>query len=130
MLEKSFYVFNKIAAPLFNRMIFGMALKKGFLKYVYKINCIILLQILFPFFRLLSKFASPKILRHTFGVNFMKSRSYNDIFPLTKIEFEGVLLNAPRDSDAYLTKLYGNYMSMPQKIETHVLNGKIKIWKL
>lgn len=128
MLEQSFLVFNKISAPLFNRMLFGMVLKEGFLKNIYKANRFILLQILFPFFRFLSQLSSPKSLRHTFGVNFLKERSYNDIFPLRKIEFEGVLLNAPFNCDAYLVKLFGNYMELPESIETHIVDGKIKLW--
>lgn len=129
MLENSFFIFNKISAPLFNRMIFGMALKKGFLKYIYKANCFLLLKLLFPLFRLLSKLSSTKSLRHTFGVNFIKKqRFYDDIFPLKKIEFEGLLFNAPFDCDAYLTKLYGNYMKIPQNIETHIVEDKIKLW--
>ena len=128
MLDKSIYILNKIAAPLFNRMLFGMVLKEGFFKYIYKFNRFFLLRLLFPLFRLLSQFASPKILRHTYGVNFLKERSYNDIFPLRKIGFEGVLFNAPFDCDAYLKKMYGDYMKMPEKIEVHIVDGKIKLW--
>ncbi len=128
MLEKSFLILNKISAPLFNRMLFGMVLKEGILKYIYKVNRFVLLQILFPFFRFLSQFSSSKSLKHTFGVNFLKERSYNDIFPLRKIEFEGVLLNAPFNCDAYLVKLFGNYMELPENIETHIAESKIKLW--
>ena len=103
-------------------------MKEGFLKYIYLINRCFLLQIIFPFFRLLSQFASSKILRHIYGVNFLKERSYNDIFPLKKIEFEGVLFNAPYDCDAYLKKIYGDYMIMPEKIEVHIVDGKIRLW--
>lgn len=36
-----------------------------------------------------------------------------EIFPLTKSVFEGIEVNIPADSDAFLTRLYGNYMQMP-----------------
>ena len=36
-----------------------------------------------------------------------------DIFPTSKIMFEGVEFSAPHDTDAYLKKLYRNYMQMP-----------------
>lgn len=39
-----------------------------------------------------------------------------DIFPLRKIKFEGYEFYAPNDSDAYLTKMFGDYMQLP-KIE-------------
>lgn len=35
------------------------------------------------------------------------------IFPLTKVEFEGKMFNAPKDSDAVLKKLYGDYRELP-----------------
>ena len=37
----------------------------------------------------------------------------DDIFPTSKIEFEGELFRAPADPDAYLRNIYGNYMQLP-----------------
>ena len=36
-----------------------------------------------------------------------------EMFPLSSVEFEGFRLSAPKDPDAYLTHMYGNYMSFP-----------------
>ena len=44
---------------------------------------------------------------------------YDQIFPLKEIEFEGEKYYAPNDCGFYLTKIYGNYLSVPQKIRTH-----------
>jgi len=47
-------------------------------------------------------------------------QKYGDIFPLTKVYFEGVEYNAPGNIDAFLKKLYGNYMELPP-VEQQVL---------
>ena len=44
---------------------------------------------------------------------------YDQIFPLKQVEFENKLYYAPNNHDFYLTKLYGNYKSIPKKIRTH-----------
>lgn len=40
---------------------------------------------------------------------------YSTIFPLKEIEFEGVTVSVPNDTDRYLRLLYGNYMTLPKK---------------
>lgn len=44
-----------------------------------------------------------------------------DILPVNKIQFEGLEFNAPHNPDAYLKKLYRNYMQLPpeDKREIH-----------
>lgn len=37
----------------------------------------------------------------------------DEIFPLTRIPFEGALLSAPRDADSYIRRRYGDYMELP-----------------
>ena len=39
---------------------------------------------------------------------------YNDIFPLSKVKFEGTEYNAPKDIHLYLTTIYGDYMTPPE----------------
>ena len=63
--------------------------------------------------------------RGTFVGNYgnatISTRKRDDIFPLREIEFEGRLFKAPNNIDAYLRRLYGNYMEIPSedKIESH-----------
>ncbi|MEC1714850.1 LicD family protein [Schinkia azotoformans] len=43
------------------------------------------------------------------------------IFPVSKAEFEGIVVNIPNNVNAYLTNLYGDYMKVPpvEKRERH-----------
>lgn len=66
--------------------------------------------------RIINKFLPNKKLHHTIGVDWpMNIRNENEIFPLTTIDFEGVDLPVPSNYDAYLTRIYGNYMSIPSE---------------
>ena len=40
-----------------------------------------------------------------------------DFFDLIKVEFEGEYFNVPRNYDAILTQLYGDYMTLPKEEE-------------
>jgi lipopolysaccharide cholinephosphotransferase len=57
------------------------------------------------------------------------SFSYDEIFPLKKIKFEGLEFLAPKDGDAYLRELYGkDYMQLPplEKRSVHAVEISIK----
>lgn len=41
------------------------------------------------------------------------------LFPTQDIEFDGLTLRAPHDPDAYLTKVYGDYMELPPESERY-----------
>lgn len=38
---------------------------------------------------------------------------YNVVFPCSKMQFEGLLINVPADIDSYLKQVYGDYMTPP-----------------
>ena len=40
-----------------------------------------------------------------------------DLFPVVYMDFEGEKLPVPRDQDAYLTQLYGNWRQVPSEVE-------------
>lgn len=126
MLESTNLLLKKISVPLYNRLIFGLAMKEGIWKYVLKFNKSIILKVLFPLFRIISKLESSETINHTYGVGFPKQRNLIDIFPLKKIEFEGIFFNAPQNVDAYLTKLYGCYMDIPKGFDIHV--ERLRLW--
>ena len=129
-LEPSFNCLTKIAAVVFNRLCFCLALKKGILHRLYKWNYWICTSLLFPIFRCISKLAPSKIVGNTFGVGFFEKRNLNFIFPLKEIKFEGRYFYAPFDTDYYLKRHYGNYMKIPDVInkEIHVVDEKTAIW--
>lgn len=126
-MEVSSFPLCKIAAPLFNRMIFGVALNRGTDCALYKFDRALLLKVVFPIFRALSVFAPKDRVHHTFGVNFLQEKTMDMIFPLSTIKFEGIDFSAPGNPDAYLTKHFGNYMKLPDNI-TPVHAEEIKIW--
>ncbi|WP_300795623.1 phosphorylcholine transferase LicD [uncultured Bacteroides sp.] len=127
-LEPTFDCLAKISAVLFNRLCFGLVLKKGPLHVVYKVSRFFLTKILFPIFSFVSKFVRTNLVGHSYGVNFLKKRDISKIFPLKEIEFEGYYFFSPADTDDYLTKLYGDYMKIPSVKDVHLSDSKIKIW--
>lgn len=38
---------------------------------------------------------------------------YNVVFPVSRLNFEGMTINVPANVDAYLTQIYGDYMTPP-----------------
>ena len=83
--------------------------------------------LLYPVFRFLSRFGSRAFVRHTFGVPYHVPRRVADLFPLTTAEFEGHALPVPHDTNAYLTRMYGDYMRLPDldKIQVHAARIEI-----
>lgn len=85
-------------------------------------------KIVFPFFRWFSWLAPKGHLRYSLGIGFFTDRDIKEILPVKEINFEGRLFFAPNNTDAYLTRMYGNYMEIPpmDKIEKHIFAVKYK----
>ena len=74
----------------------------------------------FKIWRALSNLFPGQELRHTYGTwCYRKSRFEEDLFPLSTIKFEGHDFPAPNNTDAYLSKIYGDYMQIPDIKEVH-----------
>ena len=58
-------------------------------------------------------------------VNPVKKTAYkpDDIFPCTRIEFEGSLLSVPKKFDDYIARRYPNYMILPPESERQPVQG-------
>jgi lipopolysaccharide cholinephosphotransferase len=56
------------------------------------------------------------------GIPFHNPRYAEEIFPLTTHLFEGYELPVPKDTDAHLRHIFGNYMQLPdlEKLAPHV----------
>lgn len=44
---------------------------------------------------------------------------YSDVFPVKKMEFEGIECSIPNNPDGFLTSRYGDYMELPKDIHSH-----------
>lgn len=67
-------------------------------------------------------------LRHTYGTGFYRKVRYiEDIFPLSYCDFEGYSFPVPGNYDAYLRKIYGDYMKLPDldNLQTHTQKVEI-----
>ena len=67
-------------------------------------------------------------LRNDLGIPHPPERDIKDIYPLKKINFEGIMVPAPNDCDHFLTLQYGNYMQLPKLDEVgsqHVVKLEI-----
>lgn len=78
--------------------------------------------------RVLMKLVPGKRLCYAYGTwCFREYHSEEDLYPLSATKFENCELPIPGNSDAYLRKLYGDYMRIP---EVKVAHGKdIKFFK-
>ncbi len=56
---------------------------------------------------------------HDYGVPFNSLRRSEDIFPLTRIQFEDTTFPAPANYDRYLRLIYGDYTIVPQEKKAH-----------
>ena len=62
--------------------------------------------------------------RLPYGAPFDEIRYKKNVFPLGRIEFEGMMFNAPGNVDAYLSDVYGDWNKVPDddQIQTHNVN--------
>lgn len=125
-LQKNYNCYFKVCAPLHNRLLTRFTRKDSFKnKKCITIFKFILFDFLYPIFNTFGKqFYSGKYLSHALGIPYLKKRLRTDIFPLDSILFEGYKFPCPANNNNYLTKLYGNYMEIPDldKVETHIIN--------
>lgn len=84
---------------------------------------------LFPCLRILAKMMKGDKQVLPLGTGFRASRNLSDIFPLSKISFEGRVFNAPANPDAYLKKIYGSYMEIPPVDKRRVHTQKVLFLK-
>lgn len=84
----------------------------------------------FPAMRCVTSIKAGRRVRHKIPSFFSAPRDLSDIFPLSEVEFEGRRFMAPGNCDAYLRKIYGDYMRLPDpdQIQVHtsqvILNPK------
>jgi len=85
-------------------------------------------RIALPLLTMLSRINAGSRLRHTLSAPFHAPRRKEDIFPLSKVMFEGHEFPAPGNTDAYLRRIYGDYTKIPSVDKIHVHAKKIEIY--
>lgn len=92
-------------------------IENAFLRHLMiKIVQFINFGLLIPFTRLVGLFNPKKQYHYELGSGFYKSAFYKeDILPLSKMEFEGIEFPVPGDTEAYLTKIYGDWRKLPSE---------------
>lgn len=112
-IEPSKHTFVKWSGKphaLLTKAIFHWHLPKFIVEVIYILN-----QAIYSVFRIISALLASKHECYvTYGTWFLKPRDMDDIFPLQRIEFEGSMYNAPKDTHAYLSKIYKDYTKLPE----------------
>ena len=119
-INRSLARFTELYQKVFGKYIYNFVKKHRNNKIIFEISSLLFLIMkksffsLMPIFYGINSFLPSKSLRHIFGAGWVdNTRIEEDIFPLAKIEFEGIELPVPGNYDKYLTRLYGNYMNIP-----------------
>jgi len=87
-------------------------LRRFFIRLVQVINFVLLI----PFCRLVGLVNPKNQYHYELGSGFYKSAFYKeDIFPLSTMEFEGRQFPVPGNTEAYLTKIYGDWRKLPSE---------------
>lgn len=72
--------------------------------------------LLIPLTRLIGLINPKRQFHYELGSGFYETPFHvEDIFPLSKMEFEGVEFPVPGNTDAYLTKMYGDWRRLPSE---------------
>lgn len=120
-LERSPYPLYRIANRLYVNLCHYNVYR---LRPIYEFNRTILTRVVFPILRTwVSVFHPHSDYHHTLGMIFKVERRDADIFPLNEITFEGCTFYAPHNTHNYLTRMFGDYMALPEDITVH---GTIK----
>ena len=121
-VERSPYPIFRIANRLYVNLCHKVFYRKA--HWLFSFNYTLLTRLVFPVFRgMVSVFFPRCEYRHALGLIFRDERNEDDLFPLIEIPFEDGIFFAPRNSNNYLTKKYGNYTQLPDKVVVH---GNIK----
>lgn len=86
-------------------------------------------HLLFPILRLLAKLSPTKWRLRSPGIPYKSRTTEAEVFPLSHVEFEGYSFPAPRDTHSYLTRMYGDYMHLPDLENLHPHFTKYEIYK-
>lgn len=101
-----------------NRLVFNALVRPLSFLYQYAV-C--------PIINGLESIGQSERLRHSAGTGFLFPRYRTDVKNVIRVPFEDTQLPVPASYDAYLTKIYGDYMALPNldNIQVHALSFRL-----
>lgn len=119
--------FSKIARWLNIRMN-GRWAKRNIPNAILSIPDFLIRRVIFPTFRIFKDKSNLDRLHYGYGQPWLGYYDSNQVFPLSEYKFEDKTFKGPANYDAYLTRLYGNWNSLPPENNrsqaTHTSNIK------
>lgn len=77
--------------------------------------------------RLFNHLSKSKQIAHVYGWKAYNGFSSLDVFPVKRIPFENIEVYVPKNPDAVLKALFGNYMQIPPEDKRIIHTGKIEL---
>lgn len=115
-VEKSFRPFiwlSRIPIRVLSIAQFKCKFSPRLLSFIYW-----LCEIIYGILRLIAHITPwGKYYYHSYGSWFMSRRIKSEMVPPVEIEFEGSRFYAPNNYDAYLHRIYGDYMKLPEDMQ-------------
>lgn len=87
---------------------------------------------LFPIFRMFNVFGDRTKVSHSYGTWWIdKDKNYfkvTEVIPYSPILFEGKLFPGPSHPEKVLGRIYGDYLSLPDRKNRNVHKARYKVW--
>lgn len=96
---------------------------KGLVNIIYNVCN----GLVFPVLRLLAKCSRTEWVHRSPGIPYKSRTTYKEIFPTVDVDFEGHKFPAPNYTHGYLTRMFGNYMGLPDLDKIHSHTSKLEL---
>lgn len=117
-LEKTSFFAAKAASTIYgNIQHLTSYIRWGFIrKPLIRLIELLCLGVVFPILRVIGLINPKGEYHYSLGEGWSKHTFFmSDAFPLTTTEFEGEQMPAPKNMDAYLTRVYGDWRKLPNE---------------
>lgn len=117
-LEKTSFFAAKVASTIYgNLQHLTSYIRWGFIrKPLIRLIELLCLGVVFPILRVIGLINPKGEYHYSLGEGWSKHTFFmSDAFPLTTTEFEGEQMPAPKNMDAYLTRVYGDWRKLPNE---------------
>lgn len=117
-IEKTNYLSAKIADLIYGRLsAVTIDMENSHLRrFSIRFFTIVCDWVVFPLLRLFGRINPGDEYHYSLGIGWPKHTFFlSDTLPLSTCEFEGVMFPAPKNIDAYLTRVYGDWKVLPSE---------------